>query len=134
MIKARSGASDLYIGPAKGFDCLIAYDATHYRNLQTRLDTQDVDEESVEGAMRAITLFGSSLPYKIDDAGRVVVTTGLRDLGDLTSHVWMIAGGKWFQMWNPYRFLELPNLEPRLRRTLLREMTAKGLPVEEPAR
>ncbi len=37
-------------------------------------------------------------------------------------------------MWNPYRFLEIPALDPRLRRTLLRQMAAKGLPPEEPAR
>jgi MraZ protein len=134
VIKARSGTSDLYIGPAKGFDCLIAYDDTHHRNLQARLDAQAVDEESVDGAMRAITLFGGALPYRIDEPGRIVVSAGLRDLGDLTSHVWFIAGGKWFQMWNPYRFLELPDLEPRLRRTLVGEMQAKGLPPVEPAR
>lgn len=133
-MKLRSATSDLYIGPAKGFDCLIAYDETHHRNLQARLDAQDVDEESVEGAMRAIGLFGGTQSYKIDEAGRIVVSAGLRDLGDFTSHVWFIAGGKWFQMWNPYRFLELPNLEPRMRRTAIREMLAKGLPLEEPAR
>jgi MraZ protein len=134
VIKLRAGASDLYIGPAKGFDCLIAYDDTHHRNLQARLDAQAVDEESVDGAMRAIGLFGSTLSYKIDEPGRIVVTAGLRDLGDFTSHVWFIAGGKWFQMWNPYRFLELPDLDPRMRRTLVRDMQAKGLPLEEPAR
>lgn len=134
VIKLRAGTSDLYIGPAKGFDCLIAYDDTHHRNLQARLDADAVDEESVDGAMRAIGLFGSTLSYKIDEPGRIVVTGGLRDLGDFTSHVWFIAGGKWFQMWNPYRFLELPNLDPRMRRTLVRDMQAKGLPLEEPAR
>jgi MraZ protein len=132
VIRARSGTSDVYIAPATGFDCLIAYDSTHHQTLQARLDAQDVDEESVEGAMRAMGLFGATATQTIDDAGRIVISSELRELGGFANHVWFIAGGKWFQMWNPYRFLELPKLDPRLRRNLLQQMAAKGLPPEEP--
>ncbi len=134
-IVARSGTKDLYVGPARGgLDCLIAYDKSHHRVLQARLDAQAVDEESTEGALRATALFGSTSLLKIDEAGRIVMTAGLKDLGDITSHVWFVAGGNWFQMWNPYRYLEQPGLEPWMLRILRREMDARGLPAVEPAR
>lgn len=134
VITQRSGTRDLYIGPAPGLDCLLAYDRSHAETLQARLDARGEDEDSPEGAMRATFLFGSTKPLSIDDAGRVVLTPGLKDLGDIDGHVWFVAGGRWFQMWNPYRYLEQPGLEPRMVRILRRELEARGLPVAEPAR
>ncbi|WP_426168646.1 division/cell wall cluster transcriptional repressor MraZ [Sandarakinorhabdus sp. DWP1-3-1] len=133
-IVARSGTKDLYIGPARGLDCLIGYDKSYHQVLQNRLDAQAVDEETAEGAFRAMALFGSTSAFKIDDAGRIVMTAGLKDLGDINGHVWFVAGGNWFQMWNPYRFLEQAGVEPRMLRILRREMEARGLPMTEPAR
>lgn len=133
-IMARSGTKDVYIGPATGLDCLIGYDKSHAAKLQARLDARDFDENTPAGAMAATFAFGSAQALKIDEAGRVVVTAGLKDLGDITNHVWFVAGGHWFQLWNPYRYLELPNLEPRMERILRREMDNRGLPAVEPKR
>ena len=132
VILARSGTKDLYIGPAPGIDCLIGHDKSYDASLQARLAA--VDEESPEGAFRATFLFGSSNALKIDEAGRIVLTAGLKDLGDITNHVWFVAGGNWFQMWNPYRYLEQAGIDPRMFRILRREMVAKGLPEAEQAR
>ncbi len=134
VILARSGTKDLYIGPAPGIDCLLGYDKSYDKRLQARLDAREVDEETAEGAFRATFLFGSANALKIDEAGRIVLTAGLKDLGDITNHVWFVAGGNWFQMWNPYRYLEQTGIDPRLLRILRREMEAKGLPAAEPAR
>jgi MraZ protein len=133
-IQLRSGNRDLLVGPAPGIDCLIGYDQSHANVLQARLDKSDNDEETAEGAFRSTFLFGSASPLKIDDAGRVVLTAGLKDLGDITSHVWFVAGGNWFQLWNPWRYLEQTGIDPRMFRILRREMDAKGLPLIEPAR
>lgn len=129
VILSRSATRDLYIGPAPGIDCLIGHDKSHDARMQARLAT--VDEETPEGAMRATFLFGSSNALKIDDAGRIVLTAGLKDLGDIANHVWFVAGGNWFQMWNPYRYLEQVGIDPRMIRILRREMEAKGLPLVE---
>jgi len=127
VILARSGTKDLYIGPAPGLDCLLGYDKSHAAKLQLRLDARGEDEDTPEGAMRATFLFGSANALKIDEAGRIVLTAGLKDLGDIGSHVWFVAGGNWFQMWNPWRYLEQPGVDPRMFRILRREMEAKGL-------
>ena len=134
VIMARSGTKDLYIGPAPGIDCLLAYDKSHAAKLQARLDARDLDDDTPEGAMRATFVFGSATATKIDDAGRIAMTAGLKDLGDISGHVWFVAGGHWFQMWNPYRYLEQAGIDPRMFRILRREMEAKGLPLVEPVR
>lgn len=133
-IMARSGTKDVYIGPANQIDCLIAYDKSHAAKLQARLDARELDENTLEGALSATFAFGSATALKIDEAGRIVITAGLKDLGDISGHVWFVAGGNWFQMWNPWRYLEQPGLDPRMARILRREMAAKGLPASEPAR
>jgi MraZ protein len=134
VILARSGTKDVFIGPAPGIDCLLAYDRSHAAKLQARLDNAGADEDTPEGAFRATFLFGSATPLKIDEAGRIVLTQGLRDLGDIAGHVWFVAGGNWFQLWNPYRYLEQTGLDPRMLRILRREMEARGLPATEPGR
>lgn len=133
-VAARSGNNVIYIGPAPGLDCLIGYDESHWAKIQKRLEDRGLDEDTPEGAMEATFRFGSVSPFTIDDNGRIVLSATLRDLGDFTSHVWFLAGGSFFQLWNPYRYLELPNLEPRMIRTVRKEMAAKGLPEQEPAR
>ena len=133
-IMARSGTKDVFIGPAPGIDCLLGYDKSHAAKLQARLDRLDQDEDTAEGAFKSTFLFGSATPLKIDEAGRIVLTAGLRDLGDITSHVWFVAGGNWFQMWNPYRYLEQTGIDARMFRILRREMEAKGLSTTEAAR
>ncbi len=134
VIVARTGTKNLLIGPATGADCLIGYDTSHAQRLQARLDRADQDDDTPEGAMRATFLFGSAKPFTIDDAGRIVLSAGLKELGDIQNHVWFVAGGNWFQLWNPYRYLEQAGLEPRMIRILRREMEARGLPpVEVPA-
>jgi MraZ protein len=133
-IMLRSDNRDLFVGPAPGIDCLIGYDQAYAATLQAKLDRQENDEETPEGAFRSTFLFGSATPLKIDEAGRIVLTAGLKDLGDIASHVWFVAGGNWFQMWNPYRYLEQAGIDQRLFRILRREMEAKGLPAVEAAR
>nr|WP_310523035.1 hypothetical protein [Polymorphobacter sp.] len=131
VIMSRSGAKDVFIGPATGIDCLIGYDKSHAAKLQSRLDARDLDENTAEGALSATFAFGSATALKIDEAGRIVLTAGLKDLGDIANHVWFVAGGNWFQLWNPYRYLEQSGLDPRMLRILRREMEAKGLPTVE---
>ena len=133
-ITARSATKDVYLGPAPGIDCLIGYDRSHALKLQSRLDAKEADEDTPAGAFQSTFLFGSVVPLKIDDAGRVVLTAGIKDLADITTHAWFVAGGNWFQVWNPYRYLEQTGIDARMFRILRREMEAKGLPDVEPAR
>lgn len=134
-VAKRSGTSELFIGPAtSGLDCLVAYDASRWAEVRARLEQKGIDDDTPEGAMAAAFRFGGVSPFTIDDNGRIVLSATLRELGDFTSHVWFIAGGTWFQMWNPYRFLEQPGVDPRLLRILKREMAAKGLPEQEAPR
>lgn len=134
VIVARSAAKDVLIGPAPGIDCLRAYDKSYAAKLQARHDARFADDHSADRDIAATFVFGSAVPLKIDEAGRIVLTAGLKDLGDIDSHVWFVAGGDWFQMWNPWRYLETAGIDPRMFRILRREMDAKGLPATEPGR
>lgn len=135
VIMARSGCKDLLIGPGHGgADCLMAYDKSYAAELTAEYKARHGAGTDRARYDEAAFLFGSALPLKIDEAGRIVMSNTLRDLGDITSHVWFVAGGDWFELWNPWRYLERQNLDPRMLRILKREMEAKGLPLEEPAR
>ncbi len=136
VIVARSGTKELFIGPGHGgADCLMAYDksydaqliADHRARHGAGTDRARYDEASL--------LFGAASPAKIDDAGRIVLSNTLKELGDINGHVWFVAGGDWFELWNPWRFLERSGLDPRMVRILSRELESRGLdPKQEPAR
>ncbi len=132
VISARSASKELRVGPAERADCLIGYDKSYGARLKAQHDARFGNEYSRERDQQAMFLFGSVTPLLLDDAGRIVVSATLKDLGDLDSHAWFVAGGDWFEIWNPYRYLASEGVDPRLVRVLKREMAAKGLPLEEP--
>lgn len=135
-ILARSGDKILYIGPGHGgADCLMAYDKSYDTQLIADYRARHGSSTARSRYDEASLLFGAAAPVKIDDAGRIVLSTTLKDLGDINGHVWFVAGGDWFEMWNPWRYLERPGLDPRLIRILKRELEARGLdPAQEPGR
>lgn len=134
VILARSGSKDLLIAPGHGgADCLLAYD----RGYATALSAEHRERHG-SGTDRARfdeahLLFGAAQVCRIDDAGRIVLSATLKALGCINTHVWFVAGGDWFEMWNPWAYLARPGLDPRLLRILKAEMDSRGLPATDPA-
>lgn len=135
VIVARSGTKDVFIGPGHGgADCLMAYDSSYQQQLIADYRARHGTSTDRARFDEAGFLFGSAERLKIDEAGRIVLPTGLQDIGLISGHVWFVAGGDWFEMWNPWRYLERPGLDPRILRLVRREMETKGLnPDREPA-
>jgi len=135
-ILARSADKVIYIGPGHGgADCLMAYDKSYDAQLIADYRVRHGSSTDRSRYDEAGFLFGATAPVKIDDAGRIVLSNTLKDLGDINGHVWFVAGGDWFEMWNPWRYLDRPGLDPRMIRILKRELEARSLdPASEPPR
>lgn len=131
---ARGCDKALFIGPGHGgADCLVAYDETyvgkaaleHEARFGSSTDRARFDEAGV--------MFGAAASVKIDEAGRIVLSAALKSLGDIAGHVWFVGGLDWFELWNPWRYLARPSLDPRVARLVRAEMAARNLdPQQEP--
>lgn len=134
VIVARSGAKDLYIAPGHGgADCLLAYDKSYAAALSAEHKERHGSGTDRARFDEAHLLFGAAQAFRIDEAGRIVLSATLKALGALAGHVWFVAGGDWFEMWDPWAYLARPGLDPRLARILRAELDAKGLPPGAPA-
>jgi len=132
---ARGSDKSLYIGPGHGgADCLLAYDK-RYISQAAREHVERFGSTSERARFdEAGLLFGSAANVKIDDAGRIVLSTAMKSLGDIGSHVWFVGGLEWFEMWNPWRYLARSDLDLRIARLVRAEMAARGLdPDKEPS-
>lgn len=133
VIQARSGSKDLLIAPGHGgADCLLAYDRSYAAELSAEHKARHGSGTDRARFDEAHLLFGAASTFKIDDAGRIVLSATVKALGNLGAHVWFVAGGDWFEMWNPWAYLARPGLDPRIARILKAEMQARGLPDTDP--
>jgi MraZ protein len=134
VILNRSGSKDLLIAPGHGgADCLLAYDRSYAAELSAEHKARFGATTERARFDEAHLLFGAASTFKIDDAGRIVLSATVKALGNLGAHVWFVAGGDWFEMWNPWAYLARPGLDPRIARILKAEMQARGLPDTDPA-
>lgn len=138
VIQARSGNKDLLIAPGHGgADCLLAYDRSYAAQLSAEHRERHGAGNDRARFDEAHLLFGAAQTLKIDDAGRVVLSATLKALGCIAGHVWFVAGGDWFEMWDPWAYLARPGLDPRIARIITAELATRGLtstpPAPEPA-
>jgi len=133
VIQARSGCKDIRLAPSRTAPCLIGYDRTHFARMKADHDARFAGEVSRARDADAISIFGAVTPLTIDDAGRVVLPPILRKLRGIGSHVWFIAGGDFFEIWDPWEFLAQPGSDPFMVETLKCEMEAKNVPLAPPA-
>lgn len=133
-LTSRGSDKSLYIGPGHGgADCLVAYDK-RYVSQAAREHAERFGSTSERARFDAAgLLFGTAAPVKIDEAGRIVLSTAMKSLGEIGSHVWFVGGLEWFELWNPWRYLVRPDLDARVVRLVSAELVARGLdPAREP--
>ncbi len=129
-IEARSGSRSIFLGPAEHGDCLVGYDAWWSGKLLDRHDARFADDYSAAESDSAVLMFGTVEELAIDDAGRVVLSPTLRDLGNLGeagAPALFLGGGNWFQIWHPRIFLARDGLDPRLARIVRAQIAAKKI-------
>lgn len=131
---ARSGSKDLLVAPGHGgADCLLAYDRTYAAALSAEHRERHGSSTDRARFDDAHLLFGAAQTCRIDEAGRIVLSATLKALGGIGTHVWFVAGGDWFEMWNPWAYLARPGLDRRIIRIVRAEMDGRGLPQDDPA-
>ncbi len=133
VILANTSGKELRLGPSRTADCLVGYDKSYFARLLAQHDARFENDVSREADDAATSAFGDVLPLTIDDAGRIVLPGSLKQAGFIKNHVWFIAGGRFFEAWNPWRYLARADLPPRRLAGLRFELESRGLdPDREP--
>lgn len=133
-LTARGSEREVLIGPAHGDrPCLIAHDKGESLRVRERFMARHGADNSEAVQRENIELSGFMQKLNIDEAGRIVLTPLLKHQGGLGSHVWFIAGFDYFELWDPWTFLEQPGLKRPHRDAVVFNLQARGLPLERPA-
>ncbi len=132
VIQARSASKDLRLAPSRHAPCLIGYDKSYFARLKADHDARFAAQSNRERDRDATAIFAGVTPLTIDDAGRIVLPPVLRKLRGIRSHVWFVAGGDFFEAWNPWTYLGHDDADPALVEMLRFELDAKKLPLVEP--
>lgn len=134
-LAARGSARTVLIGPGHaGRPCLMAYDESHNSRLRDDFLARHPGGATTREAYdENMSLSGFMQKFGIDDAGRIVVSDRLKRMGGIGTHVWFIAGFDYFELWDPWTFLEQATLNPVQRAVVEGELEARGLPLERPA-
>ena len=132
VIQTRSGSKELRLATSRNAPCLLGYDTTHFSRLMADHEARFANQVSRGRDKDATATFGPVSPLTIDDAGRIVLPPVLKRLGKIASHVWFIAGGNYFECWNPWVYLADPDADATVAEILRFELEAKGLPLQEP--
>lgn len=133
-LTARGSAREVLIGPGhSGRRCLIAYDKGESVRMRDRFMAQHANGTSAQVYDQNAQLAGFMQNFAIDEAGRIVVSPLLRRMGGIGQHVWFIAGFDYFELWDPWTFLEQADLLPPHREAVVCNLEARNLPLERPA-
>lgn len=126
VIERRSESRAVVLAPHEREPCLVGYDRRYSARLQEQLERRFDNSFGAERDDFARLAFGTSelLPY--DDNGRIVLSSMLKELGEIEKLAFFIAAGDYFELWNPYVLLEAKGSDPRLARIVRRQLEAKG--------
>ncbi|QMW22383.1 division/cell wall cluster transcriptional repressor MraZ [Sandaracinobacteroides saxicola] len=127
-LESRSGEKALALTPDEHRPCLVGYDVRHFEAQVDTLNNRFEGDFSSAPANRARETFALAEVLRYDDTGRLSLTPLLRDLAELThrSAALFLGLGDRFELWAPETFLALPDLSPRLERTVRSLMAARA--------
>lgn len=125
-VEARSASRELIVGKSPWDDCLIAYDPSYSAKLRAGIEAKFGPVDSRERAAAVRRAFGGTTGLRIDDAHRITLTPGLRELGGIDRLVFYIGADEYFEIWNPAAYLALPDADDGLARGLRRDLAARG--------
>ena len=134
VIAARAGDRVLKVSIGlSGRRCLMAYSSDYADRLKSGFDARHGESISPQALAERNALFGSTLSFAIDDAGRIVLPPGIKRAGALSSAVLFMGMWDFFELWDPWTYLANPLLDDGQRWLVEGELEAKGLPLERPA-
>jgi len=117
-IEARSGAKALVLAPAEHAPCLVGYDVSHFARIESRLEQEFAGDFGPGRGNKARLLFAMAEQLKYDDTGRIVLTSTLREAGELGTTALFLGAGDYFELWSPELLLAQPEVDPRMLRSV----------------
>ncbi len=127
VVTARTGGSELYVGPGLREGSLVGYDALYAAELQARHDQRFGASDGIEREDDGMSIFSAVERLSIDAAGRIVLSASMLSWSGIDGHALFLSGGQRFFIWNPFTLLRQPNLPPQVVATARGHLAAKGL-------
>lgn len=125
VIEARSSSRDVVLAPHERERCLIGYDLARSARLSAMIERRFGDDFGPERDDFVRLAFGASEATQYDDNGRVILSTTLKELGEIDRLAFFLGGGDYFEIWNPDVLLEVKGGDMRLQRIVSRQLEAR---------
>lgn len=129
VIKARTGGEEFLIREHEDLPCLIAYDRTYLKDLRTEAEERLAQDPGANREDLRRSLFGAADSVKFDDAGRIVLDGFFIDYASIGKVALFLGAQGYFEIWNPYTFLEEQAHQKALCRKVMYLLRQKGLEV-----
>jgi MraZ protein len=126
VIAVRSEARTVILAPAERADCLVGYDPGYPAKARAELEARFAGDYSDARDDRFRATFGAAEKAPIDDNGRIILSQTMKDAAEIDRVALFWGMGDFFEVWNPHRFVERPNLDPRIVRMVRRLLDARG--------
>ncbi|MFN7176295.1 MAG: division/cell wall cluster transcriptional repressor MraZ, partial [Thermaurantiacus sp.] len=107
-------------------DCLVGYDLTRFEQLQAELTERFAGDYGPQRSDFARAMFGMAETLRYDDNGRVILSTILKDLGQIDTTALLLGSGDYFEIWSPERMMATSGQDPRLVRTVRALLAARA--------
>ena len=124
-IQARAKNRTLFIGPAEFADCLIGFDEVYNAERTEIFKARFAGDHSRSRVNAAQLLWAGVEKQTIDEAGRIVLSQTLKELGNIGNRALFLASGDYFEIWNPDDYLAQSDIDQRMVRIVTRLIGAK---------
>ena len=126
VIVARSEARVAILTPAERADCLVGFDLGYPVKVKAELEARFAGEFSEARDDRFRAAFGPAEKFPIDDTGRIILSSAMKDAGEIDRLALFWGMGDFFEIWNPHRFIERAGIDPRAVRMVRRLLDVRG--------
>lgn len=126
VVTARSESKSIVVALAERANCLVGYDAGRPATVKAEIEERFAGDFSETRDNKMRTLLGTSEEVAFDDNGRIVMSSNMRDFGEIEKLVLFWGMGDFFEIWNPHLFLETPGLDPRIAKMVRKQLAARG--------
>ncbi len=131
VIKGRTGGEEFLIREHEDLPCLVAYDHTYLKELRDEAEARLAQDPSANREDVRRSLFGAADSVKFDDAGRIVLDGFFIDYASIEKTALFLGAQGYFEVWNPYTFLETQAHQKALCRKVMYLLKQKKLPLPE---
>ena len=122
----RGDARSVILTPHERADCLVGYDQGYTAKARAQLAERFAGVFSDERDDLFRATFGAAERAPIDDTGRIILSSAMKEAGEIDRLALFVGTGETFEVWNPHRYVARPSLDPRTVRIVQRLIDARG--------